>query len=188
MAILTTGRTEPPCRDNIGGIKSVFLFPFIEYSHTQIVGTRGKVLTSFPATDIYEFAISGGSMTETINNDEDGVYYDQEVNFRMTKQDYLTTNDLTILEKKVLRYIVRFNDGTYKIGGLYNGASLEFDVNSGGGKEEFNGYDIKLKGQEEWQSAFINNLTTAGFTSIDILLMEDFEPLLFETGELINLE
>ena len=60
---LTKGRTEIACYNNIGGIKKIFIFPFIEYSHTQILGTRGEEVTTFPATDIYEFAITGGSMS-----------------------------------------------------------------------------------------------------------------------------
>lgn len=187
MAILTSGRTEP-CKDNVGGIKRIFIFPYVDYSYTQIVGTRGVVVTSFPATDIYEFAIVKGSMNETAKKDDNGLSYAQTTKFSLVKQDFLTTHELTQLEKKELRYIVELNNGTYRICGLFNGAKFGFDTNSGGSKSDFNGYNCTFESEEEWQAAYITNLSDAGFTVINVLLLEDFDPLLFESGELITLE
>ena len=188
MATLTKGRSEPPCKDNVGGVKTIYIFPFVDYTYSQIVGTRGVELTSFPATDIYEFGIASGSMTEDINNDEDGLYYDQNVTFSLKKQDVITTYELTILEKQDLRYIVLFNNGTYKIGGLFNGAKFEFSTVSGDGKQELNGYNCTLKSKEEYQSAYIANLSNVGFTIVEILLLEDFDALLMDNNDKIILE
>ena len=188
MSVLTSGRKEIACKDNIGGIRKVFIFPFIDYAYTLIVGTRGQVITSFPATDIYEFAVTGGLMNETINNDDDGIFYDQSLTFTLKKQDKTTTYELDQLTKYHIRYIVELNDGRYKIGGLYNGASLEFDSTSGGAKNELNGYNLTIKSEEEWQSSFIDDLSSAGFTISQNLLLEDFDGLLTEDELEIILE
>jgi len=181
MATLTTGRKEIPCK-GVGGIKTVYLFPYVDYAYTLIAGTRGKVLTSFPATDIYEFETVRASMTETGKHEEDGLSYDQSLTFTLKKQDKVTTNELNIMTNMELSYIVKFNDGRFKIGGLYNGASLSFDGDSGGGKESFNGYNIKIEGLEEWQGAFIDNLSSAGFTEKQFLLLTDGDAFLMEDG------
>ena len=80
MSILTSGRTEP-CRDNIGGIKKLFLFPFVEYAHTLITQVRGKEITAFPATDVYEFDITRGSMSESVENNDGELSYNQNLSF-----------------------------------------------------------------------------------------------------------
>ena len=188
MSVLTAGRKEIASKDVIGGIKKVFIFPFIEYAYTLIVGVRGQVITSFPATDIYEFAITGGLMNETINNDDEGLYYDQSLTFTLKKQDKTTTYELNQLTKYPIRYIVQLNDGRFKIGGLYNGSDFEFDTTSGGAKNELNGYNVTIKSKEEWQSAFIDDLSSSGFTISQNLLLEDFDGLLTEDELEIILE
>lgn len=186
-SILTSGRTEISCRDNIGGIRKIFLFPFVEYSHTQILGTRGEDVTTFPATDIYEFAITGGSMIEDSQNEPEGLSYNQNVSFTLKKQDFDTTRELFQISQYDIRYIVEFNTGEHKIGGLFNGASLSFDTDSGGAKNTFNGYNVKLESKEEWQSAFIDDLGGAGFTILHHLLLPDGDDFLTPDGKKIIL-
>lgn len=185
---LTRGRLEIACYDNIGGIKKIFLFPFVEYTHLQILGTRGKDLTTFPATDIYEFDITNGSMSESIDNTKEGLSYNQTTSFVLKKQDQDTTFELKGLSELELRYIVKFNDGNHKIGGLFNAASLEFEMVSGGSKNELPGYNITISGKEEWQSAFIDDLSSTGFTISNHLLLEDYDDLLLDDGSKLILE
>ena len=184
---LTSGRTEP-CRDNIGGIKTIYLFPFVSYSHTQILGTRGEDVTTFPATDIYEFGIAGGNMNENIQNNEKGLSYDQNMSFILKKQDLDTTFELNQIQQYDIRYIVKFNDGKHKIGGLFNGAKLNFDMVSGGQKNELTGYNVNITSTEEWQGAFIDDLSSAGFTILHHLLLEDGDDFLLENGDKLILE
>lgn len=187
MSQLTSGRTEPPCK-TVGGVKRVFLFNYVDYLYTQIVGTRGVELTSFPSTDIYEFSVVGASFNESIKNDDNGVSYTQSLSFTLKKQDRVTTYDLSKMAEMQFRYIVEFNNGKYKIGGLYNSARLEFENTTGGSKPDLNGYKITMQGEEEYQAAFIENLSSTGFNIIDVLLLEDYEPLLMDDESQIILE
>lgn len=179
---LTSGRTEIGCYDSIGGLKNVFLFPYVSYTRTQILGTRGEDLTTFPATDIYEFAITDGVMNES-SDVEGGLSYNQSLSFVLKRQDQDTNYELTQIEKIELRYIVEFNNGDFKIGGLFNGAALSFDTSSGGSKQDFNGYNVKIESTEEWQSAFITNLSSVGFTIKHHLLLEDGDDFLMPDGK-----
>ncbi len=181
MAVLTSGRLEP-CKDSVGGLKKIFLFPYVSYTYLQILGVRGETVTTFPATDIYEFDITSGSMTESSDNTEEGLSYNQNTSFVLKKQDQDTNFELTQIEKIELRYIVQFNSGQYKIGGLFSGAALSFETTTGGAKNELNGYRVNIESQEEWQAAFIDNLSSAGFTIIDHLLLEDFEDFFLSDG------
>ena len=186
MAILTSGRTIP-CKDNIGGIRNVFLFKYVSYTYNQIIGVRGESVTTFPATDIYEFAVTGASMSEDVKNDENGLSYNQTMSFVLKKQDWDITNDLHTLSKMEIRYIAEYNDGNYRIGGLFNGATLSFDSVSGTSKESLNGYNVTIESQEEWQSAYITSLSGVGFTVLHHLLMADGDDLLTEDRKKIIL-
>jgi len=188
MAILTSGRTEP-CLDNVGGIKRVYLFKYVDYTHTQIVGVKGSTLTSFPSTSIYGYECVLASFDETINNDDDGISVDQTLSFTLTKQELLTTRKLEDLQKIDFRYIVQYNNGKYRIGGLFKGASIEeIKAVSGGSKSDLNGYQITIKSEEEYQAAFIDDLDSAGFSESLVLLLEDLDLLLLENSDELILE
>jgi len=182
--VLTSGRIEP-CRDNIGGIKNVYLFPFVEYSYTQIEGVRGVEITSFPSSDIYKYEVQGGTFSENITNDEFGIKYEQNLNVILTKQDLITTNELNAVQKLDLRYIVEYNNGKFRMGGVYNGARLtSYSIDSGGEKSSFNGYNLTFTGVEEYSAPFIDNINTVGF----FILLEDSFFMLLESGGKIAIE
>ena len=188
MAILTSGRTEP-CLDNVGGIKTVYLFNYVEYANSLIVGVKGSTLTSFPATTIYGYKCASANFDETINNDDDGISVEQTLAFTLTKQDTSTTQVLELLRKIELRYIVEYNNGKFRIGGLFNGAEVEeIKAISGGGKADLNGYQITIKSEEQYQAAFIDDLDSVGFAESFILLLEDLTQLLLENGDELILE
>ena len=157
-------------------------FSFVEYTNSQIVGTKGVELTSFPSTTIYDFWVSNGVMSETINNDENGISYTQNLTFTLKKQDVNTTRGLNTASKGELRYIVELNDGRYKIGGLYKGATISnMTLNSGGAKSDGSLYNVTIQSQEMYASAFIDNLSDAGFTVGEWLLLEDGDDAYTET-------
>lgn len=181
---LTKGRTEP-CRDNIGGVKSVYLFPFVDYNYNLIEGVKGVEITSFPSTTSYKYETTSATFSETIKNDENGVSYDQSLTFTLFKQDLLTTNELNRLTHLDLRYIVEFNDGSFKMGGVYSGARLEdYSIESGGSKSSLNGYNLTLNSTEEYSAPFLSDLSI--LTSY--LLLEDSFNILLEDSELIILQ
>jgi hypothetical protein len=163
MSVLTKGRSELSCYNNIGGIKNVYLFKYVDTAYNLIV-TSGLELITFPDTFIYKYELQTGSFTENIQNDEQGVLYQQNCSFTLVQQDLLTTNEVDKLTKIDLRYIVEFNDGTYRIGGLYNGAKVtSLDLTSGGSKGSFNGYSISINSSEISEAYYISDLVDVGF-------------------------
>jgi hypothetical protein len=169
MSILTSGRTELACFNNIGGIRYVYLFSYVDYLYSQIVGGSSGELTSFPATYIYKWEIArdSGNFSENIKNDGEGLLYEQSFNFTLTQQNLATTNNIKLLNNIELRYIVEFNDGTFRIGGLYNGARLSTgELSTGGTKGELNGYNISITSSESYSAPYISNLATVGFDVI----------------------
>ena len=184
---LTKGRSEP-CK-SVSGIKTVYLFKYVQYANTQIVGVKGSTLTSFPSTDIYAYACVNANFNEDIANDENGVKVTQNLTFTLLKQDYLTTKTMQEIKQLELRYIIELNDGRYRIGGLFKGANItELKLVSGGSKNSLNGYNVTIESTEEYLAPFIDDLSSVGFTESLNLLLEDFDDLLLENNDILILE
>lgn len=168
MSLLTSGRTELNCYNNVGGIRYVYFTEYVDHAYIDIEGEKGVLLTSIPDAFIYRYDVVGGSFTQPIEQSENGELYKQELTFTLTQQNRLTTNELRVLSNIDLRYIVEFNNGNLQIGGLYNGAKVtSLDASSGGSKNSLNGYNITISGSESYQAAFIDNLSDAGLIEVE---------------------
>lgn len=179
---LTSGRTEG-CFDNIGGIKAIYLLKYVDYPFGQIV-RNGQEVIEFPVSTVYKYETQTANFNESITNDQEGVNYSQTLTFTLTKQDLLTTNELDRAQRVDLRFLVEFNDGSVRIGGLYNGAQITtIAIESGGTKSDLNGYRITIQGSEEISAPFTN---LSVITENDFLLLEDgFYVLLEDSGKVI---
>lgn len=157
MSFVTQGRKEITCRDNVGGIKNVYLFPFIAYDSDTFLGSRGSEIQGFPATEVFKYEVRNGNFNEQIINDEEGIYYDQRLTFDLFKWDLTTQEELKKLSNIEIRYIVQYNAGYYKIGGLEKGAYVDSkDITTGGAKSDFNGFSVSINSKEEWKAPFID--------------------------------
>ena len=166
VSTITSGR-DRQCRNNLGGISKLWLFPFVKYSRSQIV-INNNVLLSFPDTTIYRFNYNGNpAPTENQSENDGGKFYDLSISF-----DLLYSSDAPNIEKllkKDYRLIFQDRNGLYRIFGLYTGLVCDsLTYNSGGGKSDLNGFTLSFSGQEEKGSFFIDNLEDAGFFDADI--------------------
>lgn len=159
MSVLTSGRTNP-CKDNVGGLREIWLTEYIPYSQNLIVGYRDMLVSSFPTTLMFKYEGQNKSFSENIREDKG---YDQEINFRMTHQNITTNQLVTILSKTLLRAVLVYNSGKIKVAGIHNGLDAEIGTSQGGSKVDFNGYDIKLTGIEPFKAPFIANFPGSGF-------------------------
>lgn len=182
---ITMGRLEP-CRNNVGGIKALYVFNYVKYNYSQIKGKRGKEVTEFPTSQIFKYETTEAQFSESVTNDDEGVKYDQSINFKLLKQDLETSLLLKQLEKVDLRCVVEYNNGKLRVAGLWNGLRVSTNSNdSGGGKNSFNGYSITLNGSEEYSAAYIDSLDVILGNNSFLLLEDDFYILLEDGGKII---
>lgn len=164
------------CKDSQGGIKHLWLFPYVQYNRSQII-VEDKVLVTFPTTDIFEVNPLTITQSEKQEEDAGGKYWNQSIGFTITKFDF----EFQKLLNKDYRIIVQDNNGKYIIYGLYKGLECsKIDYTSGSGKSDSNGMSFTFDGKEEKSSFFIDNLADAGFEGIGYLLQEDGFYLLLE--------
>jgi hypothetical protein len=185
---LTFGRAKQ-CKDSTAGFDTVYLFPFVKYSKSQII-TDANVVTTFPSTTIYKFEVLSANLTEDQSEEGGGKFYSQNISFDLPKFDIVDNLELVKLIKKDYRAIVLDRNGNYRIVGLYNGLISELSKVTGSGKQDFNGYKLTMEGQEILSALFITDLEDAGFviSEDNFLLLENGEFILLENNERIILE
>ena len=165
VSTITSGYTKK-CKESIGGISDVYLFPYVKYSRSQII-TTNNILTSFPQTNIFRFVpIGNPASNENQENSEGGKFYNQS--FTLDLQYKNDAFQLEKLLKKDYRLIIKDRNNIYKIYGLYNGLEANgINYTTGGSKSESNSFKIDFIGKEEKESFFINDLEEAGFFNAD---------------------
>jgi len=166
------------CKDSQGGIKHLWLFPYVQYNRSDII-VNDKVLVSFPQTEIFEVNPLTITQSEKQEEDAGGKFWNQSISFTIPKFDF----EFTKLVNKDYRIIVQDNNYKFIIYGLYKGLECsKIDYTSGSGKSDSNGMSFTFDGKEEKSSFFINNLEDAGFGGASYLLQEDGFYLLLENG------
>jgi len=178
------------CKDNLGGVQKLYLFPYVKYLRSQII-TDGEYLVSFPTTTIFEFDSVQISFSEPMQENEGGKFYNQSLSFSLIgNNDFL---ELQRLLKKDYRCIIQDWKGNYKILGLYTGLECTtLTQQTGGGKSELNGFNLSFEGQEYRSSLFIENLQDAGFiidsNETDFRILESGEFRILENNDFRILE
>jgi hypothetical protein len=173
---------------NMGGIKKVWIYPYIQYPSTKII-TDGSVLISHPPTQIFLFE----------HTNELGIIQSQQktlggkfTNFTIT----LETTSREVLEIEKLMHqesgiIVLDRNNNYLIFGVRNGLNTNSITQViGNTKSDFNGYRIEFEGKEIDKAFFINDLAEAGFSPYPLpgyMLLQDSDYLLLQNGDILNL-
>ena len=166
---LTSGYTFD-CKDNIGGLKSVW---FIGYNDVASVTEASGVITAITkdAGKVfykYQLVRNTASFTENIAGSiENGtVVFNQELLIVINKMQTSMRNEMLLLAKNNMMAVVEDQNGRYWLAGRFNGLDLlTGSVSTGLAQADRNGYSSTFSGGEkesapEVQAAVISPLTT----------------------------
>lgn len=165
--VLTTGRTEP-CSDAIGGIKKLYLADFLEDSFTITAGEATAMNIALTAAYEFELLNDGNSVVETFTEDRNAgtSVYEQVVTVALKKQDKATANELALIVKARPIAIVLDRMDNYRIYGISDGTVASGDIQSGGAKIEFNGYNLTLTATEVLPAPTLDSATETAFLAV----------------------
>ena len=166
---LTSGYTFD-CKDNIGGLKSVW---FIGYNDVASVTEASGVITAITKDSgkvfyKYQLVRNTASFTENIAGSiENGtVVFNQELLIVINKMQTSMRNEMLLLAKNNMMAVVEDQNGRYWLAGRFNGLDLlTGSVSTGLAQADRNGYSFTFSGGEkesapEVQAAVISTLTT----------------------------
>lgn len=161
--MVNIGSYNKTCKTTLGGIKEIYIAPYVKYTKSQIASFEMQ-LTTYPASDFYLYDVNGSYTQDS--SFEGGAYFNnQSVDFQIARA-YENFNVLPFL-KQDYRAIVKTNNDQLIMFGVYNGMAATINNNSGSGKQEFNGFSVSLKGKEIETGLLIADLSDLGITVID---------------------
>lgn len=164
MAGITSGRTEP-CNNNIGGLKNIYLFDYVDYKR-YLITTSLNTLVSYPATTVYKYELlaDGNSVSVDLQEDEEGISYNQNLSI-VLKGLRADAQQITSLINKRLGCIIENRLGQFQIMGLINGCRVNsIKAQTGGARTDFSGYNLDLEAKEKNSLYYIDDLASAGFS------------------------
>ena len=148
------------CKDSIGGVNKLYLFPFVNYSRSQIT-IVDQELTVFPPTIIYDWDSIVTNYTENTSFEGGDVVWTQSFTIQIPKT--VITSEVYKLVKQDYRAIYIDRNSNIRILGLFNGLEATINNETGTNKADFNGYKVTFAGKEDNQAYFIDDLDAAGF-------------------------
>ena len=149
---ITSGYTID-CRENIGGLKAVFIAEFGNISGVTEVSGLVTGITKASGKRFYKFEVPRATANTNSNatgSEENGsLFYTHQVVFPLNKRDSTTANIVRTLAKAKVMIVTLDMDGNYRMFGKGNGLYVASTENgSGTGAGDRNGYSITLTGVE----------------------------------------
>lgn len=161
---ITAGRGDQ-CKAYHGGLEAIYIFPYTKHAKSLIV-RNGLILTSYPNTFVYPFAIVSGEYSEASSIDDGGDLMDQSLTVTMT---YLNEdNEWKKLLQKDHCVICKDRNGKFRLMGVYNGVETDYQATTGNGHADFNGFTFNFKAKEEDEALYFDDLLTVGFTNVAV--------------------
>lgn len=164
------------CRDNIGGIKGVWIASFDTEADYTITADEidAVTTTTTPAPTYYKYDqfTEAASFAQTGNFSlENGtVFFDQQLTLMFHKQETTLRNKLILMAQGRLSVIIQDQNDKFWLMGMDNGVyALSADMQSGKAFGDMNGVTFVLQGKEGTPAMPItastpSDLTTVGFT------------------------
>jgi len=150
---LTQGYTLD-CRDNVGGVKEIYVTELANVTSSTVSSGTVTAITMLTGSQFWKYQLEKetSSLVEKIQtNDSNGtIYYEQDLDFSIRKLQANWRNEIRSLAQNRLAFIVLDRNGKYWYCGINNGLELQSsDTQTGKGMADFNGYQLKFKGKEE---------------------------------------
>ncbi len=163
---LQNGHLEP-CKNNIGGLKALYVVKFNELPSDEITIIDDIIVSignNQPTAYKFDLVSSVNTFTENqVGNSEGLISFSSLINFRIKKSSYFNQGIVKDLIKNRYKIILEYNNGNIRLIGKDNGVIFSQNNTSGTGLSTFEGYDIKGEALEGDMSPFILDIEGLGF-------------------------
>ena len=171
---ISAGRSLP-CKDSVGGLKSVY---FINYDSAVSISVEAddtvNSATSWAATaDVYEYELKGNSSFEqniTSSRENGTTFFEQTLNLTLHKLTKEDNKELKLLAYGRPVIVVEDYNGNLFVMGVENGADLSGGtIVTGAAMGDLSGYTLTFTGMEKAPANFIfkTSATETVLTTLD---------------------
>lgn len=134
------------CKDNVGGLKRIWLADWTAAGAT--ITTGGRYTATATAFKLFRFRTGNASMNSTLNADEANgtVFVTTDLNMKFTKLTEDSRKEVVEILRGNVAAIVEDNNGNYWGLGAEHPLTLSAgSVNTGAALGEFSGYDLTVQ-------------------------------------------
>lgn len=161
---ITLGRNEP-CKDSVGGLRSVFFQNFSK-TFTGSLDATDQITGGFSGSTVYNYELKGNSTyTETIvtSRDNGTTAFQQVLVLNLKSLDAVTTKQLKLLAYGRPQVFVQTNNGQTLLVGRINGADVTEGTiaETGATFGDKYGYSITFTGMEQLPANYVSGSTIA---------------------------
>ena len=165
---ITSGRTCPG-KPSQGGLKNAFFVPYIENGFTHANGTVTGLNVGITEVFKYVLKSDNNKLTETmVGSKENGTtVVNQELILSLKKIDAATQNEVKLLSHNYPHIIVQDQMDNYQIVGLQDGCNVtSAPKETGGGKGDFNGFNLTFSSQEAEYAPILDAATVTALLAL----------------------
>ena len=164
--LMTTGR-KLPCKDVVGGLKTVW---FAQYGTLGTLTITNGTLTAISGllVNMYKYDIKGGNnLEQTItSSDENGTtFYTQTLTVVLNKLDVATQVELEKVIVSRPHVFVEDNNGNTFAVGLTRGCNVNGTITTGTNLGDMNGYTLTITSEEPIIAPFVAKAVVGANTS-----------------------
>ena len=161
-SLINSGR-KVPCKDTLGGLKAAYFINYIEDAFTITPGS-GATAINVAITEVFKYELrnDGNIFSEAVVSDKNtGTRTNtQTLTLALPKLDKDTALQVDLLAKGRPIIVVQDLNGNYKVAGHSDGCDLSgSDLNSGGARADFNGYNLTFTAIEGKTAPFLDTDT-----------------------------
>jgi len=169
--LLTTGR-ELPCKDSVGGIKTVYM---ADYGTLGTLSVTAGEVTGFSAQspELFQFDVKGSSSLEqgiTSSRENGTTFYEQTLNLTLTKLDVATQQEIILLAKARPHVFIEDYNGNFFLIGAANGADVSGGtIVTGAAMGDLSGFTLVFSAQETLPAYFVTStVVTSNASAVQI--------------------
>lgn len=146
---------------------------FIDYIESPFTVSGGQATAiNVGITEVFKYEVraDNNTFTESIVSDKNtGVTLNtQTLEVRLKKQDYSTSLELKALANARPIIVIEGYDGSRKAMGITDGCDLTgSNIQSGGAKSDFNGYDLTFTAEEVALAPFLDATTVTALVALE---------------------
>jgi len=166
---ISLGRIEP-CKDSIGGLRSIYFVNWGDATGYTYDVTNTDVIDAVAGTPVaYKYDLKGTSSFEqtiTSSRENGTTYFEQSLNLTLKKLSVVDHKQIKLLSYGRPQVLVEDNNGNIFYCGLTKGMEVSGGtIVTGAAMGDMSGYTLTLSGQEPVPANFLGDtLVAAGFT------------------------
>ncbi|MDG3582051.1 hypothetical protein [Galbibacter pacificus] len=166
--LITAGRTEP-CKDSLGGIRAAYFINYVEDPFTITDGEAIAINVDVTEAFKYELRADGNNFAQNKVSDRNtGTNVNtQTLTLALKQLDKETSLQVDLMSKGRPIIVIEDYNGNFQAAGISEGMDLTgTDINSGGAKTDFNGYNLTLTAMEKDLAPFLDESTITALKAL----------------------